>query len=63
MARTQFKLADYLMRSHGISTDIALRKLQCEHVSDQCNKGMAMVYDRLSEEKKAKIKEIYGPKS
>lgn len=65
LAMTQLKIADYLMRlgTNGYDYDLGIRKLQCEHISNQCNKAMQIAYDNVSEEKKKRIKEIYGPKS
>lgn len=64
LAMTELKLADYLLRFNNYtSPELSIRKLQCEHISKQCNKGMDISYDKLSQEKKNRIKEIYGSKS
>lgn len=64
LAMTELKLADYLFRFNNYtSPELSIRKLQCEHISKQCNKGMDIAYDKLSQEKKNRIKEIYGSKS
>lgn len=54
---TELKLADYLVRFNNYtSPELSIRKLQCEHISKQCNKGMDIAYDKLSQEKKKQNK-------